>query len=113
MTEFKPHPYQKVAIEKIVENDMYGLFLDMGLGKTVSTLTAISILMYDYFEINKVLIIAPKRVAEDTWTREVQKWDHLKHLTVSKVLGTEAQRRKALMMSRTYTLSTVKMCNGS
>lgn len=98
MTEFKPHPYQKVAIEKIVENDMYGLFLDMGLGKTVSTLTAISILMYNQFEINKVLIIAPKRVAEDTWTREVQKWDHLKHLTVSKVLGTEAQRRKALMI---------------
>lgn len=98
MTEFIPHPYQKVAIEKIVENDKYGLFLDMGLGKTVSTLTAISILMYHYFEINKVLIIAPKRVAEDTWTREVQKWDHLKHLTVSKVLGTEAQRRKALMI---------------
>lgn len=97
MVTFKPHPYQDIAIQKIIENDLYALFLDMGLGKTVSTLTAVNTLMYDYFEINTVLVIAPKRVAEDTWSREVSKWEHLKHLTVSKVLGTEAQRRKALM----------------
>lgn len=94
--KFKPHDYQKVAIEKIIENEAYALLLDMGLGKTVSTLTAINLLKYDYFDIDKVLVIAPKRVAEDTWTREVAKWEHLQHLTVSKVLGSEAQRRKAL-----------------
>lgn len=97
MTEvFIPHDYQKVAIEKIIENEAYALLLDMGLGKTVSTLTAINELKYDYFDIDKVLVIAPKRVAEDTWSREVAKWKHLQHLTVSKVLGTETQRRKAL-----------------
>lgn len=94
--KFIPHDYQKVAIRKIIENEAYALLLDMGLGKTVSTLTAINELKYDYFEVNKVLVIAPKRVAEDTWSREVAKWEHLQHLTVSKVLGSEAQRRKAL-----------------
>ena len=96
LTEFIPHEYQKVAIEKIIENDAYALLLDMGLGKTVSTLTAIDKLMNDYLEVEKVLVIAPKRVAEDTWSREAAKWDHLRHLTISKVLGNEAARRKAL-----------------
>lgn len=97
MTEFIPHTYQDYAINKIIENDSYALFLDMGLGKTVSTLTAIVDLMHDSFEIDKVLVIAPKRVAEDTWSRETEKWEHTKYLRVSKVLGTETQRRKALM----------------
>lgn len=68
----------------------------MGLGKTVSTLTAINELMYDRFEISKVLVIAPKRVADDTWTSEAMKWDHLQHLRFSKVLGTAKQREQAL-----------------
>ena len=66
------------------------------MGKTVATLTAIDQLMNDYLEVNKVLVIAPLRVAEDTWTRETTKWDHLKHLTISKVLGSEKQRIEAL-----------------
>jgi len=73
-----------------------GLLLDMGLGKTVCTLTAIDELMFDSFEVSKVLVIAPKRVAEDTWMREIDKWDHLKHLRLSKVLGSQKQRMAAL-----------------
>ena len=93
---FKPHPYQMHAIERILQEERVGLFLDMGLGKTVITLTAVQELMYDRFLISRVLVIAPKRVAEDTWTRENAKWDHLKGLTVSRVLGSREQRLKAL-----------------
>lgn len=67
------------------------------MSKTVITLTAINILMFDSFEVQKVLVIAPKRVAEDTWSRETEKWDHLKHLKISKVLGTQKQRMEALV----------------
>ena len=94
--KFKPHDYQKRMIQKVVGMDHVGLFLDMGLGKTVITLTAIEELMYDRFEVSRVLVIAPKRVAEDTWSREHRKWDHLKDLRISLVTGTAAQRRKAL-----------------
>ena len=94
--EFKPHEYQKRAIERLISNSHVGLFLDMGLGKTVITLTAIEQLIYDRFEVNRVLVIAPKRVAEDTWSREHEKWDHLKHLRLSKVLGNPDQRLKAV-----------------
>lgn len=94
--EFKAYPYQAFAVRHIIDNSAAGLFLDMGLGKTVSTLTAIDRLMYDYFEVNKVLVIAPKRVAEDTWTTEAAKWDHLKHLRISVVLGSERERKEAL-----------------
>ena len=94
--KFKPHEYQKRMIQKVVGMDHVGLFLDMGLGKTVITLTAIDELMFDRFEVSRVLVIAPKRVAEDTWSREHAKWDHLKSLRVSVVAGTAAQRRKAL-----------------
>ena len=93
---FKPHDYQRTAIDKILTTPRCGLFLDMGLGKTVITLTAVERLMYDSFEISRVLVIAPLRVAEDTWSRESEKWDHLRHLTISKILGTPAQRRAAL-----------------
>jgi SNF2 family DNA or RNA helicase len=85
-----------MAIDKIIDTPRAGLFLDMGLGKTVITLTAIDQLMNDYFEVSRVLVIAPLRVAEDTWSRESQKWDHLKHLRISKVLGSASNRRKAL-----------------
>ena len=94
--KYTPHNYQDYATNKILELPKVGLFLDMGLGKTVITLTAIYLLMFDYFDIQKVLVIAPKRVAEDTWSRETEKWDHLKHLRISKVLGTQKQRMDAL-----------------
>lgn len=94
--KFIPHDYQKRAIALTVEKPNIGLLLEMGLGKTVITMTAIQELMYDYFDVSRVLIIAPKRVAEDTWTREHEKWDHLKDLRISKVLGTEQQRILAL-----------------
>lgn len=94
--KFVPHNYQQMAIEKIENTPRCGLFLDMGLGKTAITLTAVEDLIYNCFEIAKVLVIAPLRVAEDTWTRECKKWDHLKHLKVERVLGTPRQRRLAL-----------------
>lgn len=95
--KFVPHKYQEIAIRKILDTPRCGLFLDMGLGKTVITLTAVEELMYNSFEISKVLVIAPLRVAEDTWSRECSKWDHLKHLRISKILGTPRQRRLALV----------------
>jgi SNF2 family DNA or RNA helicase len=95
--QYKAHEYQQHATDHVIDNKASALFLDMGLGKTVSTLTAIDQLMYVYFEVSKVLVIAPKRVAEDTWTGEAKKWDHLKHLKISLVLGTERQRKEALL----------------
>lgn len=94
--KYIPHEYQKYAAEKIIELPACGLFLEMGLGKSVTTLTAINELIYDRFEVSKVLVIAPKRVAEDTWTSEAEKWDHLRHLKISKVLGSARQRMDAL-----------------
>ena len=93
--QFRPYSYQMRCIEKVEKLPAVGLFLDMGLGKTVITLTAVKDLIDD-FAVWKVLVIAPKRVAEDTWTSEHEKWDHLKSLRISKVLGTGAQRTKAL-----------------
>lgn len=93
---YKPHGYQKRAKDFILEHEACGLFLAMGLGKTVITLTAIDELMHDRFEVSRVLVIAPLRVAEDTWSRESSKWDHLKHLTISKILGSAPERRRAL-----------------
>lgn len=93
---YEPHDYQRYATEKIIELPACGIFLEMGLGKTVSTLTAIDELIYDRFEISRVLVIAPKRVAENTWTDEAEKWEHLKGLKFSKVLGTAAERERAL-----------------
>ncbi|MEX6311535.1 DEAD/DEAH box helicase [Staphylococcus saprophyticus] len=92
--DFIPHEYQKYSIQKIIENNKYGLFLDMGLGKTVSTLTAFSDLQL--LDTDKMLVIAPLNVAKDTWADEVNKWEHLNHMTVSKVLGTPNQRSDAL-----------------
>lgn len=96
MLDFKPHNYQKYCIEKVIENENIGLMLDMGLGKTIITLTAITELKFNYFEVNKVLIIAPKKVAESTWGNEIDKWRHLKDLKISKVLGSLTKRIKAL-----------------
>ena len=94
--QYTPHSYQQRATDLVVSKKSVGLFLDMGLGKTVITLTAVNELIYDRFEVYRVLVIAPKRVAEDTWTREHKKWDHLRELRISKVLGTAAQRLRAL-----------------
>lgn len=89
------HEYQKKAVEHIITHKYCGLFLEMGLGKTVSTLTAVEKLMYDYLEVNSVLVIAPKRVAETVWAEEAQNWEHLQHLTFSKIIGTDKQRLEA------------------
>lgn len=94
--KFTPHNYQRHAIEHILKEPAAGLFLDMGLGKTVITLTAINELMFDRFEVFRVLVIAPKRVAETTWTTEAVKWEHTKHLKISRVLGSKKERIKAL-----------------
>lgn len=93
--DFKPYAYQQRAIDVIESNPCYGLFLDMGLGKTVITLTAIESLIYEQFEVSKVLIIAPKRVAESTWQDEAKKWRHLSSLRFSTILGDAGERRKA------------------
>lgn len=96
MKEFKPHDYQQYCIDRIIRDPALGLFLDMGLGKTVITLTAINKLKYEYWAVQKVLVIAPKKVAEATWEKEAAKWNHLRHLRFSVVLGTAAQRKTAL-----------------
>ena len=90
------HDYQKYVVEYIISHPVTALFLDLGLGKTIITLTAIEELMFDYFEISKVLIIAPLRVAQTTWSDELEKWSHLKHLRMSKVLGSATERKEAL-----------------
>lgn len=93
---YKPHEYQTHCTQFILENSSAGLFLDMGLGKSVITLTALVDLLHDRFEVSKVLVIAPLRVAGTTWLDEVRKWDHLKNLTLSKVLGSVKERTMAL-----------------
>ncbi|KGM99563.1 DEAD/DEAH box helicase [Clostridium botulinum] len=94
--KYRPHSYQEYATQWILGKEKVGLLMDMGLGKTVVTLTAIQELMHDYFDIIKVLVIAPLRVAEDTWSSETEKWDHLKYLKISKILGSERERIAAL-----------------
>jgi SNF2 family DNA or RNA helicase len=90
---YLPHNYQAYALQQILDKPACALFLDLGMGKTVITLTAITKLLP---ELNRVLIIAPLRVAEDTWSKECEKWDHLNHLTIAKVLGSKKKRLKAL-----------------
>ncbi len=96
MKEFIPHNYQEYCIDRIISDPAIGLFLDMGLGKTAITLTAIKRLKYEYWCVKKVLIIAPKKVAESTWHKEAAKWKQLNGLRFSFVLGTAEQRRRAL-----------------
>ena len=93
---YRPHAYQERATAFVVHNRYTALFLDMGLGKTVATLTALQQLKEDYMEIDKTLVIAPKSVARNTWTGESHKWDHLRDLKISVIMGTPAQRRKAI-----------------
>jgi SNF2 family DNA or RNA helicase len=96
LTENDMHAYQSTAVDLIVEQEMCGLFLDMGLGKTVSTLTAIKRLIFEEIAVDKVLVIAPKRVAESVWKQEIAKWSHLSDLKVSIVGGKVSERKAAL-----------------
>lgn len=93
--KFRPHPYQSYCISRILDTPAIGLYLDMGLGKTVITLTAVCDLIYNRFTVRRCLIIAPKKVAEATWNLEAEKWEHLKQLRFSKILGTQQQRIRA------------------
>ena len=94
---YRPHEYQRYAINFIKEHPIAAILLDMGMGKSSITLTAIMDLMYDTFEVSKVLIIAPLRVAKNTWSAEIEKWDHLKGLRYSIAVGSAAERKRALM----------------
>lgn len=94
--QYSPHVYQGHFTELIIEKPAVAGFLDMGLGKTVSTATAVAELMHNYYEVERVLVIAPLRVAKYTWDEEIEKWDHTSYLRLSKVLGTAKQRVAAL-----------------
>lgn len=94
--KYSPHDYQTYATNFILDHPIAAVFLDMGLGKSVITLTAIFDLCLDSFLVRKVLVIAPLRVARDTWPAEIKKWDHLKGLTYSVAVGTEVERKAAL-----------------
>ncbi|MFU1797480.1 DEAD/DEAH box helicase [Paenibacillus azoreducens] len=93
---FVPHDYQRYCINRLLADEELGLFLDMGLGKTVITLTAINDLKYNRFAVRRVLVIAPKKVAEATWSNEASKWQHLQHLRIIPVLGNQQKRIRAL-----------------
>lgn len=94
--KFNPHDYQKYTIEYILQHPVAAVILGLGMGKTVCSLTAIEQLIYDSFEISRVLIVAPLRVAKVTWSDEIQKWDHLKHLRYAVAVGSEKERLEAL-----------------
>ena len=94
---FKPYPHQAAGINWIIDRPACALLWGMGTGKTVTTLTAIDLLLHDCLEDGPVLVIAPKRVAENTWSKETVKWEHLNHLRISKVMGTAKQRQDALL----------------
>lgn len=94
--KYEPHNYQQFATDFILEHPISCLMLDMGLGKTVITLTALWQLALDNFDVSRILVIAPKRVAEDTWPKELSKWEHLSGLDATLVMGTQAEREEAL-----------------
>ncbi|MDD4445913.1 MAG: DEAD/DEAH box helicase [Eubacteriales bacterium] len=94
--QYNPHEYQTYATNFILEHPVAAVLLEMGLGKSIITLTAIYELMLNRFEVQKVLVIAPLRVARDTWPAEIEKWEHLTGLTYSVAIGTEAERLAAL-----------------
>ena len=94
--KYVPHDYQTYATKFIEEHPVAAVLLDMGLGKSVITLTAIKNLCLDTFEVQKILVIAPLRVARDTWKAELEKWEHLRCIKYSVAVGTEAERKAAL-----------------
>ena len=93
---YSPHEYQRYATEYIETHPVAAVLLDMGLGKTSITLTALNNLLFDSFEVCRILVIAPLRVARNTWGAEIEKWDHLKELKYSVAVGTETERMAAL-----------------
>lgn len=105
--QFKPHDYQEYTINKILEVPKIACILDMGLGKTVSALTAMDELMFNRLELDKVLVIAPLKVARDTWPDEIKKWDHLKNLRVAVMAGAKEEERLKALDSRSdiYTIN--------
>lgn len=102
LNESDLHGYQRTSQAHIIDNPFCGLFLDMGLGKTVSTLSAIKTLMFENLEIGSVLIIAPKRVVENVWTSEIDNWSHLKGITISRIIGRTARHRKAAIAKKAH-----------
>ena len=109
--KYNPHNYQTYATEFMIKNPVSAVFLDMGLGKTVVTLTAINEMCRDTFLVSKVLVIAPLRVARDTWPAEIEKWNHLKGLTYAVAVGTEAERRAALLQKASvYIINRENLC---
>ena len=102
--KFAPHDYQAYAINYIEAHPVAAVLLDMGLGKTVISLTAIADLLFDSFEAHRILVVAPLRVARNTWPGEIEKWEHLHHLTYSVVVGTPKERRAALMAGADITI---------
>lgn len=94
--KYEPHSYQKYATNFIERNSIAALLLDMGLGKTSITLTALNNLLFDYFDVHRILVVAPLRVARTTWSDEIEKWDHLSNLTFAIAVGTEKERIAAL-----------------
>ena len=94
--KYSPHDYQRYATDFIINNPISAVLLEMGLGKSVISLTAINELMLDYFDVSRTLVIAPLRVANNTWPDEIKKWDHLKYLNYSVVTGSEKERLDAL-----------------
>ena len=94
--KYEPHSHQKYATNFIERNSIAALLLDMGLGKTSITLTALNNLLFDYFDVHRILVVAPLRVARTTWSDEIEKWDHLSNLTFAIAVGTEKERIAAL-----------------
>lgn len=101
---FSSHNYQAYAINYIETHPIAAVLLDMGLGKTVISLTAIADLLFDSFEAHRILVVAPLRVARDTWPAEIAKWEHLQHLTYAVCVGTPKERRTALMAGADITI---------
>lgn len=101
---FSPHNYQSYAINYIETHPIAAVLLDMGLGKTVISLTAIADLLFDSFEAHRILVVAPLRVARDTWPAEIAKWEHLQHLTYAVCVGTPKERRAALLTGADITI---------
>src|ERR1700693_1147942 len=105
MPLYKPHDYQKKAIQFLRDNASVALYAEVGRGKSSITLTILEELMAN-IEVRKPLIVAPKRVASSTWKNEISKWNHTKHLRLSRIIGNEKQRIKALMADAdVYTVS--------
>ena len=101
---YRPHDYQSYATRFIEEHPISALILEMGLGKSVITLTAVEHLMHDSFEVRKVLVIAPLRGAKSTWPDEIRKWDHLSSLSFSVAVGTRDERMAALRRNADITI---------